>query len=134
MGSVIKDVFPVLLAVLIPLASFTTGLQTPKPGRGEDRLWRRPRQLLLDLVAVLLHGPGRTLVPVLTEPVTPIVRAGRLLAVLAVGIEPVAGMNRLGASGPHAHAAFDLNLVALVISMVFVPLAFALVAALFNRD
>ena len=54
MRSTIEEVFRVLLAVLIPLASFTTGLQAPRAARGERRLWRRPGQLGRDLLAVLI--------------------------------------------------------------------------------
>jgi len=134
MASTIKDVFPVLLAVLIPLAAFTTGLQAPKAGQGEQPLWRRPGQLLRDLLAVLILVPLWAVLLVLIVPVSPVVRAGLLIAVLAVGIGPVAGMKRMGASSPNAHEALDLNLVVLVLSMVFVPIAFAIVAVLFHRD
>jgi bile acid:Na+ symporter, BASS family len=134
MRSVIKDVFPILLAVLIPLAAFTTGLQAPKSGQGERRLWRRPTQLLRDLLAILVLVPLWAVLLVLIVPVSPPVRAGLLIAVLAVGIGPVAGMKRMGPSSPNAHEALDLNLVVLVLSLLFVPIAFATVAALFHRD
>jgi BASS family bile acid:Na+ symporter len=134
MSAIIKDVFPILLAVLIPLAAFTTGLQAPKPGQGEARLWRRPGQLLRDLLAVLILVPLWAILLVLIVPVSPVVRAGLLISVLAVGIGPVAGMKRMGRSAPNAHEALDLNLVVLVISLLFVPLAFALLAWLFHRD
>jgi BASS family bile acid:Na+ symporter len=130
----IKDVFSVLLAVLIPLAAFTTGLQAPKPGQGEQRLWRRPSQLLRDLFAVLILVPIWAVLLVLIVPVSPVVRAGLLIAALAVGIGPVAGMKRMGGSAPNAHEALDLNLVVLVLSLLFVPIAFAALAALFHRD
>jgi BASS family bile acid:Na+ symporter len=134
MSAIIKDVFPVLLAVLIPLAAFTTGLQAPRAGQGEERLWRRPGQLLRDLLAVLILVPLWAVLLVLIVPASPIVRGGLLIAVLAVGIGPVAGMKRMGKASPHAHEALDLNLVVLVLSMVFVPVAFALVALVFHRD
>jgi len=134
MASLIKEVFPILLAVLIPLAAFTTGLQAPKAGQGERRLWRRPAQLLRDLLAVLILVPIWAVLLVLIVPVSPLVRAGLLIAVLAVGIGPVAGLKRMGAATRDAHEALDLNLVILVLSMVFVPIAFAILAALFHRD
>jgi bile acid:Na+ symporter, BASS family len=134
MSAIIKEVFPVLLAVLIPLAAFTTGLQAPRPGQGEARLWRRPGQLLRDLVAILILVPLWTLLLVVIAPVTPVVRAGLLISVLAVGIGPAAGMKRMGAAARGAREALDLNLVVLVLSLVFVPIAFALVAGLFHRD
>jgi BASS family bile acid:Na+ symporter len=134
MRSVLQDVFPVLLAVLIPLASFTTGLQASKPGAGESRLWRRPGQLSRDLLAVLILVPLWVLLLVAVLPLAPAVRGGLLIAAVAVGIGPVAGMKRMGGATPAAREALDLNLVVLVISLVFVPVAFAALAALFRRD
>src|SRR6185436_12614442 len=127
MAAIIKDVFPILLAVLIPLAAFTTGLRAPKAGQGEDRLWRRPGALVRDLVAILVLVPLWALLLVAILPLTPVVRAGLLIVALAVGIGPVAGMKRMGATVPHAHEALDLNLIVLAISMIFVPIAFAVV-------
>lgn len=134
MRAVIQDVFQVLLAVLIPLAAFSTGLLAPRPGRGETRLWRRPGQLFRDLLAVLVVVPVWVLALVLILPVSPIVRAGLVIATLAVGIGPVAAMKRMGPAAPSAREALDLNIVVLVISLAFVPLAFALLATLLHRE
>ena len=134
MKAVIQDVFSVLLTVLIPLASFSTGLLAPHRGRGETMLWRRPAQLLRDLLAILVLVPAWVLALVLILPVTPLVRAGLVIATLAVGIGPVASMKRMGPAAPTAPEALELNIVVLVISLAFVPLAFALLAALFHRD
>jgi BASS family bile acid:Na+ symporter len=133
MKAVIQDVFSVLLAVLIPLASFSTGLLAPHRGRGETMLWRRPVQLFRDLLAILILVPAWVLALVLILPVTPLVRAGLVIATLAVGIGPMASMKRMGPAAPTAREALELNIVVLVISLAFVPLAFALLAALFHR-
>ena len=126
--------FPVLLAVLIPLAAFTTGLQAPKAGQGEARLWRRPRQLLRDLLAILVLVPLWALLLVVTRAGV----AGRSggVADLRPGGRHRAGRGDEadGSGVAGAHEALDLNLVVLVLSLVFVPIAFALVAALFHRD
>ena len=47
MSSTIKEVFPVLLAVVIPLAAFTTGLRAPQAGagRGQQAVAAAPRLL-----------------------------------------------------------------------------------------
>ena len=134
MRTVIKDVFPILLAVLIPLAAFTTGLQAPRQGARDVRLWRRPPQLLRDLLAVLILVPLWAIFLIRVLPASPVVRAGVLIAVLAVGIGPVAGMKRMGPKAVNASEALDLNLIVLTVSMLFVPIAFAIVAALFHRD
>jgi hypothetical protein len=134
MKAAIQDVFQVLLAVLIPLAAFATGLLAPRPGRGETRLWNRPRQLFRDLLAILVVVPGWVLALVLIAPVTPVVRAGLIIATLAVGIGPVAAMKRMGPTAPSAREALDLNIIVLVVSLAFVPLAFALLATLLHRE
>jgi BASS family bile acid:Na+ symporter len=134
MRAVIKDVFPVLLAILIPLASFTTGLQASKPGPADSRLWQRRGQLFRDLLAVLILVPLWVLLLVSIVPLAPVVRGGLLIVAIAVGIGPVASMKRMGGVTTSAREALDLNLVVLVISLVFVPLAFAAFAALFHRD
>ncbi len=131
MRSAIQEVFRWLLLVLIPLASFTTGLEAPRPGA--KRLWRRPAELIRGLLAVMVFVPLWVLLLVEVMPLPLFVRAGMLIAVLAVGIGPVAGMKRMTGS-PFASDTMDLNLVVLVLSIVFVPLAFAAFAAIMGRD
>ena len=134
MRSAIQEVFKLLLAVLIPLAAFTTGLRAPKPGQPDARLWRHPAQLFRDLLAILILVPLWAIFLVRVLPVSPIVRGGLLIAVLAVGIGPAAGMKRMGPRAANASEALDLNMIVLVLSMIFVPIGFALVAAVFHRD
>jgi bile acid:Na+ symporter, BASS family len=134
MRAIIHEVFRVLLAVVIPLAAFTTGLRAPKPEAGEARLWQRPGQLSRDLLAVLILVPLWVLLLVFIMPVSPVVRAGLLIAALAVGIGPAASMQRMGGATHAAREALDLNLVVLVISLLFVPVGFAALASLFHRD
>src|SRR2546423_412299 len=107
MRTIIKEVFPVLLGILIPLAAFTTGLRAPRTEQGRRRLWRRPEQLARDLLAVLVLVPLWAIILVSVVPVSPIVRGGLLIAVLAVGIGPAAGMKRMGAAVPDAREALD---------------------------
>jgi len=132
--AVVQDVFSVLVAVLVPLASFTTGLLAPHRGQGETTLLRRPAQLFRDLLAILILVPAWVLALVLILPVPQLVRGGLIIATLAVGIGPMASMKRMGPKAQAAPEALELNIVVLVISLVFVPLAFASLAALFHRD
>jgi BASS family bile acid:Na+ symporter len=134
MKAVIQEVFSVLVAVLIPLAAFTTGLRAPGAGQGESRLWRRPAQLGRDLLAILIVVPAWVLVLVLVLPVSPLVRGGLIISTLAVGIGPVAAMKRMGPTAPSAREALDLNIIVLVVSLAFVPIAFALLALLLRAD
>jgi len=134
MRAVIQDVFSVLVALLVPLASFSTGLLAPHRGQGETTLLRRPAQLLRDLLAILIVVPAWVLALVLVLPVSALIRGGLLISTLAVGIGPMAAMKRMGPSALAAREALELNIVVLIISLAFVPLAFALLAALFHRD
>jgi BASS family bile acid:Na+ symporter len=134
MRTIIKEVFPVLLGILIPLAAFTTGLRAPRTEQGHLRLWGRPQQLGRDLLAILVLVPLWAIFLVSIIPVSPIVRGGLLIAVLAVGIGPAAGLKRMSPTASGAREALDLNLIVLVLSLVFVPIAFAAVAGLFHRD
>src|SRR4051794_31799143 len=102
MRTIIREVLPVLLGILIPLAAFTTGLRAPRNEQGRLRLWRRPEQLGRDLLAVLVLVPMWAILLVAVLPVQPAVRGGILVAVLAVGIGPVASMKRMGAAAPDA--------------------------------
>lgn len=131
MRSAIQEVFRWLLIIAIPLVSFTTGLEAPRSGG--KRLWRRPKDLIRGLLAVMILVPLWVLVVVEVMPLPPVVRAGMLIAVLAVGIGPVAGLNRMS-KGPYASDSLDLNLAVLVLAMVFVPIAFAVFAAILGRD
>jgi BASS family bile acid:Na+ symporter len=134
MRAIIQDVFKVLLAVLIPLASFTTGLRAPRSSPGEARLWRRPGKLGRDLLAVLILVPLWVVAVVLLMPLPTAVRGGLLIATLAVGIGPVSAMKRMEPTTPAAREALDLNLIVLAVSLAFVPIAFAALAAVLHSD
>jgi bile acid:Na+ symporter, BASS family len=127
----VQEVFRLLLAVLIPLAAFATGLGARI---GAKHLWRRPRDLSRALLAVLLIEPLWVLLLLQIWPVAPIVRAGLLIATISVGIGPVAALKRMAGPTSRAGDALDLNLVVLVLSMIFVPIAFAALAALYRQN
>jgi BASS family bile acid:Na+ symporter len=132
MRSAVHELFRVLILVLIPLASFATGLQAPPSGT--KRLWERPPELIRALLAVMVLVPLWVLLLVKVLPLPMVVRGGMLIAALSVGIGPVAGMKKLVGTTPHASDALDLNLVVLILSIVFVPLAFGVFAAAMGRD
>src|SRR6185437_3180226 len=127
----VQQLFRVLLAVLIPLASFVTGLGARI---GVKHLWRRPRALSRALLAVLILEPLWVLLLLRLWPLTPVVRAGLLIATISVGIGPVAALKRMSGPTSRAGDALDLNLVVLLLSMVFVPIAFAALAALYRQN
>jgi BASS family bile acid:Na+ symporter len=131
MKEVIQQLFRVLLAVLIPLASFVTGLGARI---GAKHLWRRPAALSRALLAVLVVEPLWVLLLLRLWPLAPVVRAGLLIATISIGIGPVAGISRMSGSTSRAGDSFDLNLVVLLLSMAFVPMAFAGLAALYHQN
>jgi bile acid:Na+ symporter, BASS family len=130
--SFIEQLFHVLLAVVIPLASFDTGLAVPESTG--NSLWRRPSEMARALLAVLIAVPLWVVVLVQVLPLSPVVQAGLLVATVAVGIGPIAALKRMAGQNPYARDAFDLNLAVLFLSMFFVPLAFGALAALYRRD
>jgi bile acid:Na+ symporter, BASS family len=139
MKALVQEVFKILLGVIIPLASFDTGLAARASGlalraSGRKRLWRRPAAFAWALLSVLVAVPLWVLVLVKLAPLPNEVRGGLLIATLAVGIGPVAGLKRMTGLAPAASEALDLNLAVLVLSMLYVPIAFTLVAALFRVD
>jgi BASS family bile acid:Na+ symporter len=134
MRAIIQEAFQALLAVVIPLASFTTGLKAPRPGGSDERLWRRSGLLLRALLAGLILVPLWVLFLVRVLPLSPPLRAGLLLSAIAVGIGPAASMKRMGEGTAMARLALELNLVVLILSLVFVPVAFAALVALYHVD
>jgi BASS family bile acid:Na+ symporter len=129
MRAVIEQTVKILLAVLIPLAAFATGADAPP--RGTPRLWSRPALLARALAAILIAVPLFAVFVLKVLPLSPIVRGGVLVAVLAVGIGPVSVMRKSKAPG---HEAVDLNLIVMLVSLVYVPVGFAALAHAFNRQ
>jgi BASS family bile acid:Na+ symporter len=125
-------VLKVGLVFAIALAAFTTGLGAPPPG--PRSLWRQPSQLLRALLAILVAVPLWALVFLELLPLPQVARSGIFLAVLAIGIGPFAGMKRFQGDSPEVRRAFELNVTMLLISVLYVPLMVALVAAFFRVD
>jgi BASS family bile acid:Na+ symporter len=129
MRAVFEQVIQVPLAVLIALAAFDTGVDAPPPGA--PRLWDRPALMVRALAAILIVVPLFAMVVLKLLPLSPVVRGGVMVAILAVGIGPVTLMRQDKTAGREA---VDLNLVLMLLSLVYVPAAFALLAHLFNRQ
>ena len=132
MKALLVDVLRATLLVAIPLASFTTGLRAPGVEAGS--LWRRPGRLASALFAVLVVVPLWAIVLLKLMPLERTARAGILVAVLSTGLGPITGMNRTRAASAAARRALELNIAVLAASVVFVPLAFFGLAALFHRE
>lgn len=122
MNAVLVQLFHLVLTIAIPLVSFATGLAAHRPF---GRLFReRPGLLLRSLLAIVVLVPLWA-VPFVTAFELPIgVRDGLLMAVLAIGIGPAVATRRMSPAAPSARYALELNVVVLLTSIVFVPLAF----------
>ena len=126
------DAFRVALAIAIPLAAFTTGLGA-RPRAG-SYLPQRPGLAFRSLLAILVLVPIWTLLfEKLVHP-TGNIAAGLWVAILAVGIGPAAAMKRMDEPSPRTRYAFELNLLVVAASIVFIPMAVAVVARLYGRS
>jgi bile acid:Na+ symporter, BASS family len=131
MKSMLVEVFKVVLAVAIPLAAFTTGLGARPVGAGFLR--RRPWLAVRSLLAILVLVPAWCLLFVRVLHPSGVVAAGLLVAILAVGIGPVGAMKRMEAPPEQARFAFELNVLVIAVSIVFIPLAVAVVGRTYGR-
>src|SRR5678816_438360 len=107
MSHAVVQVLKVVLMVAIVLAAFATGLGAPAPG--PRSLWRQPAQLIRALLAILVAVPLWAFAFLEIVPLPQVARTGIFLAVLAVGIGPIAGMKRLSGQSPAVRRAFELN-------------------------
>lgn len=124
--------FKILVGVAVPLASFALGLQAP---RIERNVLREQRSLILrSLFAILVVVPIATVLFAELFRLPDRVKTGLIFAILAVGIGPPMAFQRMKATDPRARSALLLNLVVMISSIAFVPLAYALYGALAHME
>jgi BASS family bile acid:Na+ symporter len=135
----VLEIFKMLLAVAIPLASFATGLRAARVEAGW--LTRRPGLFARALFTLLLLLPVGTVLFLQSIAAPPLVSAGLTIAVVAIGIGPPAIFGHVKsyakAQAAEAQTAGDalsfevsLNVVLLAISIVYIP-AFIAVHGIF---
>jgi BASS family bile acid:Na+ symporter len=130
MHETLIHVFRVLLAVTVPLASFATGMRAPHAD--VTWLWHRPSLLVRSLLSVLVLVPVGTLAFVELARLPPPLPGGLMAAVLAIGIGPAA-MFRRTSNAELVHYEVSLDVALLGLSIIFLPLAAALLGVLFHR-
>lgn len=114
----------------VAAVAFAVGLSA---GSAElSALWRRPRLLSKALLAVLVLVPLIAVLLVKAVQPPPAVAGGLLIAALSIG--PVAALKRSRKSDPERGTALGLNLVLLLLSVVFVPMAVWVIGRWFGRD
>jgi BASS family bile acid:Na+ symporter len=125
-------VLKIAASIAIPLASLATGLRAATV----DPLWllKRPSLLVRSLLAILVLVPIGTIAFLHAIGASPLVASGVIVAILAVGLGPAAELKRTRAAEAHVVYEVELNVVLLALSIVFIPLAVALVGKHFHRD
>jgi BASS family bile acid:Na+ symporter len=121
--------FRLLALIAVPLAAFATGV------RASDPLWleRHPRLLVRSLLVMLVAVPiaAVLVIELLRPPIA--VRAGLLIAIVAVGLGPPEALKRGQVGGERAAYELGLDVLLLLVAVVYVPAAVVLHGALFDQ-
>ncbi len=120
------DIFRVVVSVVVPLAAFAMGLRAPRTDG--LWLWHRPGLLLRSLLTIMILVPLAAVLVLLTLHIQPPVRGGLMIAVLAIGIGPIAAFRRGNAS----HYETGLILTLLILSIGFLPAAVGIISSVFG--
>ncbi len=122
--------FKVLVGIAVPLAAYAAGLRAPRTDA--LWLWRQPSLLLRSLLAILLVVPVGAILLLLPLAISPVAKGGIVVSILAVGIGPIAALKRVQGTRP----LYEIGLIVtlLLASIVFMPVAVAIVGAVFDRS
>lgn len=118
------------IQVTVAAVAFAVGLSAGSAELGALR--RRPLLLIKALFAVLVLVPA--IAVLLVKWVQPPTAIGGGLLIAALSIGPVAALKRSKKNDPERDVALGLNLVLLLMSVVFVPLAVWLIGFAFGRE
>jgi bile acid:Na+ symporter, BASS family len=130
MADLLLSLLRLLVGIAVPLASFVTGLRATEP----LWLWRRPRLLGRSLLAILVVVPlVEVLLAEVLSPTNPVVRAGLVVSILAIGIGPPALLKRTQAPKEVACYEIGLDLSLLILAVVYLPLAVSLHGRVFDH-
>lgn len=134
MDSSLLPVVRAMVGILVPLAGFVAGLQTPA---GAVR-WLRERGRLLvgDLFTILVLVPAVTVAVLQILPLPIDVRAGLLVVILAVGVGPVTTFRRSAGNADVDRRAHEvsLNVLLLLAAIAYVPVFSVLHGAVFGHS
>ena len=125
------QILKVILGVVIPLASFATGLTAAKA----DPLWltKHPRLLLRSLVIILLVVPVGVVLLMEAIGTPPVVKAALTIAIVSIGIGPPAAFKQARAHQETVAYEVGLNLTLLALALVYLPLVVAVHGAIFHH-
>jgi len=127
----IHEVLKVVLGVVIPVASFATGLTAASA----DPLWltKHPRLLLRSLLIILLVIPVGVVLVMEAIGTPAVVKAALTIAILSIGIGPPAAFKQARAQTNVVAYEVGLNLTLLALALVYLPLAVAVHGAIFHH-
>jgi BASS family bile acid:Na+ symporter len=129
MRDLVVPLVRVLARIAVPLVAFAVGIDAAPADVAW--LWRRPGLLLRSLFVLFLAVPIVAVVLARVLPLAPAVWVGLVISALSVG--PVAALRRARAFDADDNYALSLNVTLLLAGIPFLPLAFALVGALFGH-
>ena len=127
----IREILKLVLGIVIPVASFATGLMAAKA----DPLWltKHPRLLLRSLVIILLVVPVGVVLSMELLGTPDVVKAALTIAVISIGIGPPAAFKQARAHQEVVAYEVGLNLTLLALALVYLPLAVAVHGAIFHH-
>lgn len=127
----IRDILKLVLGIVIPVASFATGLMAAKA----DPLWltKHPRLWLRSLVIILLVVPVGVVLSMEVLGTPDVVKAALTIAVISIGIGPPAAFKQARAHQEVVAYEVGLNLTLLALALVYLPLAVAVHGAIFHH-
>jgi predicted Na+-dependent transporter len=127
----IQAILKVVLGVVIPLASFATGLTAAHA----DPLWlpKHPRLWLRSLLIILLVVPVGVVLLMQALGTPEVVKAALTIAVVSIGIGPPAAFKKATSYKETVAYEVGLNLSLLALALVYLPLVLAVYGAIFHR-
>jgi BASS family bile acid:Na+ symporter len=127
----IQTILKIVLGIVIPIASFATGLS----GASSDPLWltRHPRLWLKSLLIILVVVPVGVVLVMEGLGTPDVVKAGLTIAIISIGIGPPAALKQAQMHKNVISYEVGLNLTLLTLALVYLPLVVALYGAIFHR-
>lgn len=130
MGGKSLELLSTVVHIVVVAVAFSVGMSAS--GADLRGTLRRPALMLTSLVAVMVTVPTIAVIIVKSFSLPPFVGAGILIAAIAIG--PVAAFKKVHRVGGDENYALGLNVVLLLSSLVYVPVAVLVLGFLFDRN
>jgi BASS family bile acid:Na+ symporter len=126
----VVEIVQAVVKIAVPLVAFSVGLSSASSEL--KWLWKRPALLARSLIAVMVLVPAAAVVLVRTVELPSEVAAGLLVVAISVG--PVAALKKSKARGGDHNYAVGLDVTLLLASLIYVPIAVAIIGGVFGRQ